>query len=343
MLVVISGIDSVPVQFIATQVAAKLNTIAIDGYTAEMDDDGDFLIRDPDGAVVYAPSTFDENDVPKFEESIDTLLTQEGGVELYERFDALVKDAHGTGRPTYFRNTFINLANDYGIDIPDEPDETEEERLHRYKQGIESYQALLDNYHNSKAEVEVFAGCFSKTFIESLRRDLGEDNVHVINITRNPSVIRALATIGPTILTDDDEFLRQIRTHDTMVTSCILSELDYVNTVKFEDILSAGLLTVNGVDVDLPPKLGKYNAYLTSYEKDNIYSMSEDEMTSWNTTLQAYDWVAVMSELDKLVWDGKDDLSADAQTVAVADHVPSNIFSVLDYTPVSYGEIVAEA
>ena len=165
----------------------------------------------------------------------------------------------------------------------------------------------------------ILGGTFSRAFLEQLRSDF---KVRVINIVRHPTVSYLLNAVNVPHDTDSPmgvPYLTPLNTSSAL-DNIALSQLDYVTTIRFEDMLHDGYYMMGGQRYDLPNVHNRYNSLLTRYE----YFYFKNRCNPGN--IQKFNHAF-----------------SNFNTSFVNDHndnrLPNNIFEQLNYTPLSYEEI----
>jgi hypothetical protein len=201
-----------------------------------------------------------------------------------------------------------------------------------------SYQTIIDSYNNRAYDTIVITGTFSKGCIDKLRTDLGSENVQVLNITRNPSVAFMLNRKSPDFYTANPQ---RTLAWDTMklegsLFNCInLKRFSDISTVKFEDLLSSGTITIGSTIVNLPVEFVRYNQFVTEYEKTllDLEYETETALAAFNVKTTTYlepeevDFDERMAEREK----------AFSRKFNYVDFIkwPNNFFVDLGYTPLT--------
>lgn len=195
-----------------------------------------------------------------------------------------------------------------------------------FDSGNESYDGnvndIITAYKNKKTKVHVISGIFSKSFIEKMQKELGKQNVTICNIIRNPS-ISFLYDEDPIVET---KMLEEFGVDDvkigillcTSILSAIeLSKLDYVKTVRFEDLIATNTININNKDIELP-MCEAYNSFITKYEKEQLQWLATSRKDSLNKVNE------IFSNLRS--YNSQKDL-------------PNNLFQELGYEPMTYDQI----
>jgi hypothetical protein len=125
----------------------------------------------------------------------------------------------------------------------------------------QDYQALVEWCTGDK----IIGGTFSRVFLERIRNDV--DNVQVLNIVRHPTA--SFISAAPNMINDElpmgINYVTPLST-SSAIDNITLSKLDYVTTVKFEDIIANKSFEFNGLTVQCPSVHTNYNNIITKYE-----------------------------------------------------------------------------
>jgi len=270
MLIILSGSETIHKKFFAKNIISALNTFTVDGFRVDFTKNP-FEVYDSSNNLVWKPNS-----------SVTDILNNEDGSlnhEMSETLDKIIdlgESILSVNKNNHFSDVFAKPLADYGLISGDELFQS-----NRKDQGYiqtHTYQSILDMYSSRPFENIVISGIFSKTFIERIKVDLGEENVTVVNIIRNPAVCFLLNE-------KDDEYyaekapwstaLDQIKLQLSMATGIILKNMPGVITIKFEDIMRDGYFTLNNINVNIPDNHESYNGILTKWEKDNIISLNK--------------------------------------------------------------------
>jgi hypothetical protein len=351
MLVILSGVETIHKKFLARKILAKLNTFIVDGYTVDFSFEP-FRVTDANGKVVYSMA---HGEQPMTNELLldldnDGVIDPEG-TATFDKIVQMNDDLFLTGgKENHFTSVFVDIAHDLGLTdtIDYNIDVSDTVLLHPH-----SYNDVLENYKNRIGTTHVITGIFSKAFIDSIKLELGAENVTVINIIRNPSTCILLNPkddeyyANPnkerTRESDDNKLFRSI------INATILSKVDYVTTIKFEDMLETGKFTVNNVDIGLPEGYTPFNNWLTTWENNNIIPLnliSETDLNKLNATLQ--NWATQTSvSVDESALNTINKLraiplqSVTEMQVFILANFPENVFDILDYDLLDYEDIVS--
>jgi hypothetical protein len=172
--------------------------------------------------------------------------------------------------------------------------------------------------------VDILGGSFSRVFLEQLRKT---QDVHVLNIIRNPSVSYVTGTED---LFENDELPVGLAYVTPMTTSAsidaiTLSKLDYVTTIKFEDIIKTGSFEFMGQIFKCPAVHNNYNGTITKYESVMIKR----------------------GIIDSAMVDRFNQIFSSLNTSFINCHndprLPGNVFEELGYTPLTLQEMLNES
>lgn len=348
MLIILSGLETIHKKFIARKIIAALNTFTVDGYHVDFSIEP-FKVTDANGKIVYCMA---HGEHPMTNELLldldnDGVIDPEG-TATFDKIVQMNDDLFLTGgRVNHFNGVFLDLAYDYGItDINDYS--IDDMLIHPH-----TYNDVLENYKNRIADNHVITGIFSKVFIDNIRADLGAQNVTVLNIIRNPSTCVLLnpkndayyddPTKDRTLESDNVKLMRSLE------NAIILSEVDYVTTIRFEDIITNGKFMVNGIEVSVPDGYDNYNGIITRYENENIIPLNlvseqqleeqnailHDQIVNYYLPILVEDDLIFLNNLKSIPFQSLNELHA-----TLLAKSPRNIFARLGYDPLSYDEIV---
>lgn len=287
MLIVLSGIDSIHKKFFSREIVSTLNVFTHDGHTIDFTGANVKIYNQAGERVFQLPDS-------EHPGGINTLLinkkdgsSNEVGKKLLEEVVALQNSMFDNpSRIDHFDYVFCNPLYDLGV-VPE----------FFYQNDLQSYNYetdIIENYNNRKYENYVITGVFSKTYIEKLKEDLGADNVTVINIIRNPSAAFLLHE------KEASHYMSNPRTPEvdhkklemSLLNAVILKDVPGVITLKFEDIINDGKLTLLGKDVVVPPDHNKAGTHLTWWEADYIVSkkvVNPKNLEAFNTKFSAFE------------------------------------------------------
>ena len=322
MLIILTGAEGIGRRQIARSILAELNTFEWNGFDLKFDYDsaGNRIVTFTKGDYTAPFSEF--TDVVSDEDLPDDFLdivTVDGTKEADRIWEEIF-----LSKVTVWHTYDAHLDLDYDLGATTELEVTD--MLHDVD--------VVNMYNTKPAEIQnlVVSGSFSKYYLDHLREQLGESNVVVYNIIRNPSVSFLLDQ-------KDDEFyisdtkpdltreVNDIKFIESTLGSVILKDVDYVNTIRFEDIMQSQSITINGTTVGLASSYSAYNNYITNYEKNNHI---ETDLTDINSKL---------TNFNILDWHNESDFSSAEHLSTMQGNLPSNLFTALGYTAQSYASI----
>lgn len=350
MLIVLTGAVPTYKRTIANAIKVALNVIELgSGYTLHYFHDY-FEIKNADNEIVFGPNI---NTLTKNAE--DGSRNEDGHVifsNAQTKIDELFKM---NAWKNHFEDVFVDIAYDLGITSNKTPFVEEGNAEDRFIPA--SYQYILDNYTNRPTETHVITGIFANWILEDLRTDIGAENIKVINLQRNPSAAY-WAWLKDSNEWDTEDFSESVdsiidqTTRDSddgiyeywikgQIQSIKTAELDWVETIKFEDIITNGL-TVNGTTISLPAGMNSYNGNITLYENDFINGRNgvvENDITAINNKINPFDFhinfpTDFTEEENAFLNDVVDNINS---------YFPSNIFGSLGYTALTYDQITTSS
>ena len=313
MLIILNGTEATKKVALATEITHALNSFDNYQYKGYYVDFTKKIIniKHSDGTVVYGTGTnallLNPEDGSKNEEGHAIFK------ELLD-FQELINTTLGK---FYFKNTFSNWAFDYGV-------ESEITFL-------DDYNTFIQLYNTRPYETIVTSGTFTKAFVEKARADLGEANVKVISVIRNPSTSYVINTVAPNgsgefRFIDDSSIGVKYADEDYtdgMICSVLLKSLPYVTTVKFETLIETGMLPLNGITITLPVDIfAAHNTHITQLEKSQESTFYVDQLAELNSKMSNY----------------RGSVSAPGLNVS---NIPVDIFAELGYTMLQLTDIVS--
>jgi hypothetical protein len=314
MLIILNGIETINRNFFATQVIGSLNTFNIDGYKVEFSM-LDFTITDlSTNQIVYAPKSeahgaWLANNTLTF----TSILNLKQSVFI----EGLTNNN--------FRNIFVDLESDYGINESPLFSNLGEESLTQ----PHTYQDVISNYTNCSFENFVITGSFSKVFVDKIRNDLGTNNVRVYNIVRHPSAAYLINEKDSSYYTAHSGLLTAEMDFDKLKNSIIncvsLMRDPSIITLRFEDIIKNGTFTVEGKKISAPEGYTMYNQWLTDWEFENIVPLNivnDEKMNDFNQLMT--NWGTSITNLRPNA------------------NYPSNVFDLLGYTPLLRSQLISK-
>jgi len=308
MLIILNGPETIHRKWFGLQIAYALNTFVFDGYTVDFGKKP-MEIFDPAGKLVYGG--------PESEHSI---LHDENGDPVPEKsefFNSIVQQSLNIPNEitAYYKNLYCNISYDAGASTVLKIEDNHELSLYPHE-----YPDLIGGYTKSKEKYSnyVISGAFSKGWIDQIKSDLGAENVHVVNIVRNPSCVflTHVTAHGNTA----DRYNQMLK---SLSNSGHLSKFEDIQTLKFEDIIAVGSFEVNGVTVNVPPEHVMFNQWLTEWEYTHTINMTFSRNAN-----ELSDFNALYADRSPLI-----------PPSAGADMVQINGFEELGYTPLDYPTI----
>jgi len=287
MLIILSGPESIQRKLLSRKLLSHLNTFEVDGHTVDFKKDP-IEVFYPSGKLVYQGS----NDTIK---GIEELLHEgdtfsETGYATFQKILKLEEDVFL--KQFDYSNVFGDPLPDFGLtgDPGMFADNWNKNILDSH-----TYSYILNSYQNRIIDKSVITGSFSKLFIDRIRQDLGTENVTVINITRHPSVSFLLNEKTSEYYSENpliNPVLNDIKLRMSLLNNIRLKQDPSITTIKFEDIMVNGHITVLGVEIPLSDLYTKYNSYLSTWETENYIphgSVSDEQMTAVNSEFSNFD------------------------------------------------------
>ena len=283
MLFILNATSTIGVKFIACEFLKAFNSQTIDDHFVEL---SPIRVANKDGNIVY--------DI----ESGENQLVQ-NNPNLFQKIVKLDVDLIDLSHQEHYRdNAFDDFYYDYGItnslmiDLWQNAPEFIDGVLTQHNDGV-SYQKTFNNYVNRPNYVDnyVISGQFSKGIVERFQKDLGEENVVVVNFLRNPSAVTAIH------IEDEEYFLQPERVskdfHNLKIFESILSNIALMSVkgvinVKFEDFLKDKFIQIKNKKIILPKLYKNFNSILTEWEKEKIIKnkiCTSDKIEYYNNIL----------------------------------------------------------
>jgi hypothetical protein len=312
MLIIITGADSINKRLIARQITSKCNEYNVEGFKLDFSADPYNILdekNNPIDILEFIKENPDEN--KKILESANI---------LYEEFLKFEKK-------NYHSEQFLDIGYDLGVfQYPEHATRTDA----RYS-NEKTINEIVKKYKKSKMKYYVITGNFSKTAIKILKFKLGDENVKVLNFLRNPSV-------GYFLNKKYDDFFEKNQFKNkkeddqkyvsSLLNSIFLSEIEGVETIKFEDYIKKDFY-IDNINTGLYLDYNYKNNYLTTYEfdiKKDLIEMSEEEMNDFNNKMLSFNIYDDVDEHEKI-------------NIIKFDLPPINIFERLGYEPLTIKEI----
>jgi len=356
MLIVLNGVDTINKKFFAKEIAEALNSFTLDGYLVDTKLTP-WALRDPEtNELVLHIGT--DNPVTTLivnslntEEVVDSnTIPMNAGIVLLQKLQKLEIDFFNTFELNHYKNFFVDQAYDFQlgdatIDSVEKQNPAElavanSDGTHTViNDGKRNYSNLIADYNKRQFDTVAITGAFSKIFIDKITSDLGEDNVIVINIIRNPSSAFLLTQqtdqyyLDHTYYTKENDNQRLIT---SLVTAASIKNYKNVITIKFEDIIKDGTFYIGDTEVPVPPGYESFNSFVTKWENDNILSLNlvkEESLNEFNNFMS--NWATNTISIDN------PNLPIPAEKIMSFDFskFPNNIFEDLDYSPLTSSQI----
>ena len=346
MLIVLTGAVPTYKRTLANAIKVALNVIDLgSGYTLHYFHDY-FEIKNSNNEVVLDPN------IDTLTKNAEDGSKNEAGYAIFSNAQTKINELFKVNAwKNHFEDIFVDLDYDLGVNTNKNnyTDRVREDRLIPH-----SYNDIITNYNNRLTDTHVITGIFANWILEDLRNDIGAENIHVINLQRNPSAAYWAWLKDPNEW-DTEDFSESVdesidqTTRDSdegvyehwvkgQLMSIKTAELDWVETIKFEDIMTNGL-TVQGTTVILPEGMSSYNGAITVYEDEFIKNQNgvvASDITSLNSKINPFDFMTNFPT----------DLTLDENAFLndindINSYFPNNIFGSLGYTALTYDQITA--
>jgi hypothetical protein len=197
-----------------------------------------------------------------------------------------------------------------------------------------SIEEIVSDYNASSIRPYVINGVFGQEFINTIKEEVGSENVVVYNIIRHPSVVYALtsseradADIGP----HEEE-----RLYNSLLQSVILKNDPNVITVKFEDMVANQEFMYRGNNVGVYSGWNDDNGLITTFERNRIISsitVDATDVSNFNTKIQTLNLSDLEHGVTETDTNNSEGVTAEAGTW--------DIFTELGYEPKTLAEITA--
>ena len=305
MLVILNGTVAIRKNYIAKCISDKLNgldDIVVDGYHFNFLKHP-FEVYDANSELVYKSG--DDKD-----SGIDSLIvtgnkdTLTQGLTLFEEQQHEILGRYVLGDPGYALGVDVSVDNEYTA---------------AYARFVAEYNEVKD-----KRQYKVITGYFTPHFIDQIANEITEE-VKVINITRHPNIAYLLDDSYMQVTDDLFEGLNHVGDDfiESIFNNMLLLNHPLVTTIKFEDIMSTGKITIDGVVIDLAGFASGDNI-VTNFEKRHILpSISNNKKSELSAV------TSKLSNLHSLA----DVFPNEVSTTTLINMLPNNIYEELDYDP----------
>lgn len=346
MLVIISGVETTGKKLLASEILSKMSgdIDLIGGFKLSLKTHP-YEILSPKGKVVFRAG----HDA---DPGVNTLLVDasrkgalnETGVQILKNaedlYNAIILD---TGRKGHLKDVFVDIYQDYGV--------TRNPKFYEYPHGdpirrINYNDDILAAYKNRQSPVYVITGSFGRHIIERIKNDIGAENVHVINIIRNPSVCFLLNEKPAEQYNTSNRFNRspqmdREKLRRSIFNAIHLAGFEDITTVRYEDLLASGKFTVAGVELDLHEHLKSSNGFLTDLEKTEFIPLEVVDAGAVDAFNAEYSNFKHLPNADEAAIAELNSVQGTNFTREDIDAMlPSNVFTALGYEPMTRDEII---
>lgn len=309
--------------------SAFLSPFEIEGYQVKFRGNL-YEIYDSTGELVFRPSGHGEPYCNKMLLHEDTQINHEASaIQDQVEAHAVMLFRDGQGFENYLDN-FIELGTDYGLW------QGPGEEWKSVATDTSLYQKAINIYKNNGYGVFVATGSFSKSIINKFKQDLGDNNVVVVNIVRNPSVSFSLHQRPADYFTNNpnaSEIKEFQKLHEVTLNTHLVYKMPGVINIHYEDILRDKqfnvldkVVTVEGIEA--------YNDYITVSEKTIL---DEQPIHNHKFTLpEKPDFYPNSFVVDLTGWNS---MNSNFQSVN-APGSPFNVFQDMGYTPLTEEQIM---
>lgn len=335
MVIVLTGMQTINKKVLSRIVLATLNKFEYQGYTANFIR-GDFTIYDSNGVAVYRPA----NDT---DGGIDTLFHDPKGKSVIDYFSKMDSDVfEDMCKHNHFLHVFSSLDVDWGLtNRPKYIREGSSKLLHPH-----AFMDVINNIKESPFEVKVITGTFGSHFLTRLQAALPNEEIHVVNLIRNPSVAWLMhkkpetkweTEINPD-LTEEGDYERFFI---GALNSIELMKNPKVKTVKFEDVMHSAILPISkDISIDMREDYQQSNGWLNNYEAQLEVLMSDEEFNEFNPKALNYTFEDYYHPADDVNEEEVYSMPIEELKSRISKKFPINIFEQLGYEPLTKEEIL---
>ena len=309
MVIILNGMVSTRKHYIACSIADSYinkNVVKSEGLTFKMHLDPIEVYKGDE--LVYRPNVAhmgEDNGIPSLILGDVEGFTAQQGQDALDTAALLYKRG---GVKTHTNHYFDNIHED--TQAGPTPAETVDE-------DYDTDWASMMKEFDSKA-VNVITGVFSPFYINKLKSEYVGD-VKVYNILRNPSVSYMVDDSYLEYSAKDTQgFVVDLQSvggmlFSSIVNSCLVSKMSGVDNVKFEDIISSGVINIEGKEIPVG-EFEDFNGTITKFEKDNLSTIIDEEKQ-----LNISKFNDIFRNLNK-----------------IHPNLPNDVFSELNYEPIDY-------
>jgi hypothetical protein len=262
---------------------------------------------------------------------VDKLLQTQEGIDTVDKIEVLLEEHFRIGiRDTHYASIFAQIGKEYGLV------DAKNYQENIYKQP-HTFQDVVDTYNNRTIDTFTISGTFNKTFIDDMRNEIGTENVSAFNLVRHPTVCYALHWAPRAYFEKNTTYTRAFHKEKlirSILCSASLTRYPDITTIKFEDYLKTGSITINGTTVDLPGGHTPYNAWITEYEKSQIpYIWTEQP--EWNEKPGD-------SSNIPAIFAAWDNVFTSFRNASGNSQMPDNITEMMGYSPIDYHTFISQ-
>ncbi len=335
MLIIVTGSDGIGKRQIARDISTSLNNnFEFNGFEIK-------YTHSIDGNVRFSllKNGVDINTLEKTDDGLPVDLITEESVDEYREAIAAADDNYDNvlGNATTVQHIWDSHCDpdfDYNIVASHKAIDAPNTMLHSTD--------VVEMYNNKIDEHVIVSGLFSKYYIDFIISELGATNVKVINIIRHPSVSYLLDFKAPEFYESDTKpdltpAENKQKFMESILVAASLQDVDYIETIKFEDMLVNGL-TVLGIKITQGEGYNNYNGLLSVYEQANH---EVQDLTEFNREMATYN--PLFWDPDLSVDDNDEYASLSDYIEALEANIPTDLFDLYpDYTALDYDTILSE-
>lgn len=303
MLFIFNGLNSFPhiAENISVGALISLNnmdSIKIDDYTVKFLNDLDnFEIYDKHKRNVYKLS---EQFLDKNHDGVTKIF--EENQSIFDKAEKLVDELKEKLKKVL--NLKVSFLDPFDMEFGKKIDK-------------DVYYSIINEYQNRKFKELVIRGEFSLDILEQLRKDIGPKRVFIYNFVRNPSshYFTEKKYMEYHAMGSNDTLANHVYSNSlSLINSIVLSEKDFVKTIKIEDVLENGFLEIFDKKIKVNTEEIMHNRYVTQYEYDELIS---DNFDDTNETVHTFNQRYLNFEItldEILTSDQKNDFFNDIKT-----------------------------
>jgi hypothetical protein len=313
VLVILNGpstLNRLELANIITVTANKLHEYKMGDYVVDFSDSF-FVVKDKDGNVVHTPSGLSgEND------GTDGLLTstKPDDKSIFDKCLAFEEFRREYSKNNTFHNRFTDIHKDYNKGPA--TDISVKGPMHHQV----TFFDLMKMYSQSQFKYYVITGSFGRDLIDNCVKELGANNVRVLNFIRHPSVCACLYRQDSDWYNENqsmtylDNLKPYFKNYPNSDRGCLefdngLQETEFFSSVAntinikthnnvinfvWETVLSNGYFEFDGFRFELSNALQKHNQYLTVEDKTHLDKnlVIDSDLAMWNSTFANFRFTA---------------------------------------------------